>query len=88
MAAPVTFCDIQDFAICVSLTQECQMAFHIWIVNGNFEDRKHNVLHPVKLGRENVKGIMVVFPLFSAGLVLTGSRASRAQFERSAVGKK
>lgn len=57
------------------------MAFHICLVNGNFEDRKHNVLHPVKLGGENVKGIMVVFPLLSAGHVLTGSRASRAQFE-------
>lgn len=56
------------------------MAFHIWLVNGNFEDRKHNVLHPVKLGGENVKGIMVVFPLLLAGLALTGSRASRAHF--------
>lgn len=72
---------LRIFALCVSVTQECQMVFHIWLVNGNFEDRKHNVLHPVKLGGENVKGIVVVFPLLLAELVLTGSRASRAHFE-------
>lgn len=72
---------LRIFALCVSVTQQCQMAFHIWLVNGNFEDSKHNVLHPMKLGGENVKGIMVVFPLLLAGLVLTGSRASRAHFE-------
>lgn len=65
----------------VSITQECQRAFHIWLVNGNFEDRKHGVLHPVELGGENVKDVVTVFPLLSAVLVLTGSRACRAQLE-------
>lgn len=50
-------------------------------MSGNFEDIKHDVLHPVKLGGENVKAVVIVFPLLSTVLVLTGTRASTAQLE-------